>query len=353
MKHFKKIFLGIFISLLVGEVFSIMVIKAPPVKVNLFDPYLGWYPRASAAGWNAESGNFVKKSKLGFHDNNIDGSTSPACTMNFFGDSMTEAFQFKSDRNFSSIVEMKLSGSSKCKDFRVNNFGLSATGTLQQTRVMEIYGDKFPAQETALFLFLGNDLANNIYSKNEPYRPGYVERNGTPSIVEPDHRNSYSQIKNLVLTLSNYSNLARLLIASTIALNYEFTLVDDQNKQSNLSKMGIQVTNQSLEFHLKALEKSIDTLVAVSKKQNTALTIFLIPTGQEVTFGDSDLVIEIKKDVITHCKKLSILCIDILPKMYQSKGISNMSPYHLNGAGHLNLKGHQIISKILLANYTN
>jgi hypothetical protein len=346
--------MGILISLVVGEFFSTLIAKAPPVRVNLYHEYFGWHPRPGAAGWDIESSKFVKKSKTGFHDLNLDNSSVPNCTINFFGDSMTEGFQFSAEKNFSTILESKLSTSSSCTEFRVNNFGLSGTGTFQQSRMMEVYGKTYPAARSAIFLFIGNDLANNLYSEDTPYKPGILVKDDVVSIIESKYNTSFSKIKNFIAYLSDFSNLTRLLIASVISLNFNTkNYANTQDNKLDLKNMGIMVIREDIQMQLQALEKSLSIAKQISENQSSELTIFLIPTGEEVAYGDNQFVSKMKSKISLMCNDLSIRCIDLLPKMATENLNNKISLYHLNGIGHLSLKGHEKIASILINYYKN
>ena len=348
----KKLLIGILISLLIGELFSIVIYKAPPVRENLYDAYLGWYPRPGAAGWNTESGKFVRKSSTGFNDNNLENSIKRNCAINFFGDSMTEGFQFSPDKTFSTILESKLHSASGCEEFRVNNFGLSGTGTFQQSRIMEVYGKNYPASRSAIFLFLGNDLANNLYNNELPYKPGILVKEGVASIIESNYNTSYSKVKKYATYFSDYSNLIRLIIGSIIAVNQHSKIHNDSQKSStDLQKMGIMEIRETIEIQLQALEKSLAIAKQISQNQKTKLTIFIIPTGEEVALGDNKAISQIKSKINSICSDLSIRCIDFLPKMVIRTLDDEISPYHLNGVGHLNQMGHKKIASILVSYY--
>jgi hypothetical protein len=340
------------ISLLVGELFSILIYKAPPVRELYYDSYLGWYPRPGAAGWNTESGKFVKKSSTGFNDFNLNNSIIRDCTINFFGDSMTEGFQFSADNTFSTILENNLPSTSSCTEFRVNNFGVSATGTFQQSRIMEVLGKKYPASRSAIFLFLGNDLANNLYDNNLPYKPGISLKDGVATIIESNYSSSNSKVKKYVTYFSDYSNFARLIIGAIISVNHRSkNYSDSQKSNSDLKNMGIVEIPETIETQLLALEKSLTIAKQIAQNQKTQLTIFYIPTGQEVALGNNQALSQIKSKINVFCDDLSIRCIDLLPNMEKGTLNVKISPYHLNGVNHLNQKGHKKIASILVSYY--
>jgi hypothetical protein len=117
--------------------------------------------------------------------------------------------------------------------------------------------------------------------------------------------------------------------------------------------MGIMVIREDIQMQLQALEKSLSTAKQISKNQSSELTVFLIPTGEEVVYGDNQFVSKIKSKIGLMCNDLSIRCIDLLPKIANKNLNYNISPYHLNGIGHLNLNGHKKIASILINYYRN
>lgn len=266
---------------------------------------------------------------------------------------MLEGFQFKSKYTFSSILEQKLSKNNLCQKILVNNFGLSATGTFQQARIMEIYGQKFPAKRTAVFLFLGNDLANNIYSPSLPYKPGISIVGGQIVVNEANYQTSHKDLKTLISRLSDYSNLVRMfysLLEQNI-VSRQAGNVKGENAQS-LIDMGMLVIEENIQNQILAMGKSLEILSKNAQKQGTDLTIFLIPTGEQVARGDNWLVKEIKFEINNYCVNFQLKCVDLLQELRPINSNLNFSMFHLNGVGHLNLKGHSAIAKILL-NYFN
>lgn len=349
MNKKNKILLSITLTLIAGEIASLVIFKAPPIRENTYNSYTGWLPRAYASGWNTESGQYVSKSNLGWHDENLNSQFDPRCSINFFGDSMLEGFQFKSKNTFSSILEKKLSKNNLCQKTLVNNFGLSATGTFQQARIMEIFGQKFPAKRTAIFLFLGNDLANNIYTPSVPYRPGISIVGGQILVNEANYQTSHKNLKSLISRLSDYSNLVRMfysLFEQNIVLRQAGN-VRGENAQP-LIEMGMLVIEENIQNQILAMGKSLEMLSKNAQKQKTDLTIFLIPTGEQVARGDNWLVEDIKFEIDNYCVNFQIKCVDLLPELRQLNSNLNYSMFHINGIGHLNLKGNSTIAKILL-----
>ena len=106
-------------------------------------------------------------------------------------------------------------------------------------------------------------------------------------------------------------------------------------------------------MQLQALEKSLSIVKQISENQSSELTIFLIPTGEEVAYGDNQFVSKMKSKISLMCNDLSIRCIDLLPKMATENLNNKISLYHLNGIGHLSLKGHEKIASILINYYKN
>jgi hypothetical protein len=348
-----KILLSIALTLIAGEITSLVIYKAKPIHSNIYNSYTGWLPRAHTSGWNTESGQFVRKSNLGWNDENLNSQFDPKCSINFFGDSMTEGFQFKSKNTFSATLEQNLSKNNLCQKTLVNNFGLTATGTFQQARIMEIYGEKFPAKRTAVFLFLGNDLANNIYNPSLPYKPGITVLEGQIIVNEANYETSHANLKFLISRLSDYSNLIRMfyyLLEPDIVSQRTGNVNNEYAK--SLMDMGVLVVEDRIEDQILAMGKSLEILSRIAQKQQTDLTIFIIPTGAQVTKGDNWLMKEIKYEIDNYCINFQLKCLDLLPKFRQLNSHSNFSKFHIDGIGHLNLKGHSAIARILL-NYYN
>lgn len=352
MSKKQKIFLSIVITLIIGEIASLLAYKSPPIRENLYNPYTGWLPRPYAAGWNPESQEFVKKSNLGWHDKNLNSRFTSDCTINFFGDSMLEGFQFDSKNTFSAILERNLTKTARCPAFRVNNFGLSATGTFQQARIMEIYGQEFPSKTTGVFLFLGNDLANNIYSSNIPYKPGFRVLENRIVIEEANYETSFGKVKYFISRLSDYSNLVRMFYAllEQNIFSKRSGLVQNHESKS-LTDMGIMVIQEKFENQMIAMEKSLKNLSSVATNQKTDLTIFFIPTGEEVAKGDNRFVIEIKERLFNFCNNIDLKCIDLLPDLIKLNSTYSESSLHINGIGHLSLKGHLAVASALLKHF--
>lgn len=348
-----KFLLSITLTLIAGEVTSLLIFKAPPIQLNTYNSYTGWLPRAHASGWSTESGQFVKKSNLGWHDENLNSQFDPSCTINFFGDSMLEGFQFTAKNTFSATLEQNLSKNDLCQKTLVNNFGLSATGTFQQARIMEVFGQKFPAKRTAVFLFLGNDLANNIYSKSVPYKPGITILEEQIVITEANYQTSNANLKFLISRLSDYSNLIRMLyslVEQNIAPQRTGHVISEYDQ--SLMDMGVLVIKDSIKNQILAMGKSLEMLSRTAQKQQTDLTTFIIPTGEQIAKGDNLLIKEIKYEINNYCINLQLKCVDLLPKLRQLNLNSNLSKFHIDGIGHLNLKGHLAVARIL-SNYYN
>lgn len=354
MNRFLKLITVVVSVALVGEATSLVVFKAPTIAELAFNSYTGWLPRPSAAGWNAESFEFVKKSNLGWHDNNIKLNTKVQCTINFFGDSMLEGFQYDSQSTFSSILENNLSKTDKCHSFYVNNFGLSGTGTLQQARIMKIYGNKYSASRTGVFLFLGNDLSNNIYFSGTPYRPGFKMLGEEIMITEADYHVSYKKAKDFLARSADHSNLIRLILATYQSINTPQHSNDVEVSDFNsYTEMGIRPINEDIETQLLALEKSLEMLYLEAQEQETDLTIFMIPTGEEVAKGDNKLMDKIKKRIMYNCKGIRLNCIDLLPNMIKQNVGRNESSHHIDGVAHLSRSGNLAVASILLNFYKN
>ena len=322
------------------------VIKIPVFYPNYYDAGIGWLPRPGAAGWNLESGIYVRKGPLGWNDSNIVSNWKKECVLNFFGDSMTEGAQFNSSENFSSKLEKILPSTAQCPAYRVNNFGLSGTGTLQQALLLSKFCQNFPATRSAIFIFLGNDLVNNVYDTNLGLSPGFSSSEQGINYIKPQPRLQMSAFKRLIAKLSDNSNLVRLFLISASNQSLINSSVNVKN-ELNDNLRGIQYHAEDSKRQISSMKNSLIILSKNAKICETKFKVFFIPTGEEIALGETEEVEGLKRLLATICEGQSIECIDLYPSMKIAANNVPYSNFYLSLNGHLNSEGHSIIAQIL------
>ncbi len=355
MKRVLASTLSLIVAVLLCEFFILSQFKIPVFAPHIFSQEVGWEPRPNATGWNLESGELVAKGPLGWNDNNVGEAIKPRCAINFYGDSFLEAAQFSADRNFASLLEVFLNKSTVCKDFSVNNFGLSGTGTLQQSRILLKQGAIFPAEHSALFVFLGNDLSNNLFTSSNGLAPGFVGFPDKFEIREATYTGSQlrESIRNFVAPLTDHSDLLRLLANSLLNRSQQQSGTQVPYDAQSDRLRGIQINPNQKEWQLEVLRLSLIKNVVNAQQNNTKLTVFLLPTAKEIAFGDTSEVNEIKTNIFEWCSELNIICKDIYPELRRHNRVSGNSQFHLSLGGHFNLRGHSEVARILNQYYSD
>ena len=347
MKRFFAALISFSIALVLCEFLVNSYFKVPAFAPNIFDIKIGWKPRPNATGWNLESNEKVTKGPLGWHDR-IFKETNPVCTLNFFGDSFLEGAQFALQNNFSSILESQLKTDNSCKSVYVNNFGLSGTGTLQQARLLQEKGVIYPAQHSALFVFLGNDIQNNLFSSNNSRAPGFIGFPNEHTVVEPTYRNTYTKekIRDILAQISDFSSTFRL-IAITLMRTNRVTIDASLDKFTSSNFRGIGIDPERYEWEMEALRISLKQAAENAQQVKTELSVFLLPTAEELAFGDTIEVKKIKNELFVWCGDFRIYCYDTYEELKQRNGKFQGSKFHLSLNGHLNKEGHLEVAKIL------
>lgn len=341
-----SLFLGIVLSEIVGTKF----LKVPVFSANVYDSEIGWLPRPNSYGWNQESGRFIKKGPDGWNDPDIGKTDNPGCTFNFYGDSFVEGSQYPPEYTFSEKSRNEISGFSKCERVLVNNFGVSGTGTLQQARILERFGRQHPATNSALFIFLGNDLQNNLYS--DGLAPGFHDSSGMEKIIEPNRRGKLSSLKAFFAPITDHSTIARL-IANVLTGNNRFLVRDNTAAIVPINedqRRGISINEDNYLRSIFAFQQSLELTSKMAKSVNTELSYFLIPTGQEIALGETPFVYEVKKVFFDWCDEGDHKCVDIYPQLKAMNKSERKSQFHISINGHLNELGHTQISRFV-ANY--
>jgi len=338
------------IAIVLCEFFVNSYVKVPAFAPHIFDVNTGWKPRPNSSGWNLESNEKVTKGPLGWHDK-ILKETNPVCTLNFFGDSFLEGSQFPLQSNFSSILESQLKTDNFCKRVYVNNFGLSGTGTLQQARLLRDMGVTYPAHHSALFVFLGNDIQNNLFSSNG-LAPGFIGFPDKHKVVEPTYPNTYirEKIRNFLAPISDFSSTFRLILI-TLVSNKHGTIDTSSSKFTSSNFRGIALNQERYEWEMEALRISLNQAVNNAQQIKTELSVFLLPTAQEIAFGDTTEVKKIKNEFFNWCINFKIYCYDLYDELKQRNGKFTGSKFHLSLNGHLNKEGHLEVAKILYRFY--
>ncbi len=354
MKRVLASTLSLIVAVLLCEFFILPQFKIPVFAPHIFSQEVGWDPRPNATGWNQESGELVAKGPLGWNDDNVGKPVNPNCGINFYGDSFLEAAQFSAERNFASLLEVFLNKSTDCRDFLVNNFGLSGTGTLQQSRILLNQGAMYPAEHSALFVFLGNDLSNNLFTSNNGLAPGFVGFPDKFEIQEATYTRSplRESMRNFVAPLTDHSGLLRLFANSLLNRNQQQSGKQNSYDAQSDRLRGIQIDPNQKEWQLEVLRLSITKNVVNAQQNNTKLTVFLLPTAQEIAFGDTSEVNEVKAKIFGWCRELNIICKDVYPELRRYNRVMGNSKFHLSLDGHFNLRGHLEVARILKRYYS-
>ena len=343
--------LSLFLGIVASEIIATNFLKVPVFSPNVYDSEIGWLPRANAYGWNQESGRFIKQGPGGWNDLDIGKTGNPGCSFNFYGDSFVEAAQYPAEYTFSEKSRNGISGFSKCEGVLVNNFGVSGTGTLQQARILERLGTQHPAANSALFIFLGNDLQNNLYS--DGLAPGFHDSSGTEKIVEPDTRGKLSRLKALIAPITDYSATMRL-VANIVTGNNRFLVRDKSTVVSPINedpRRGITINEENYSRSIFAFQQSLELSSKMANSVHTELSYFLIPTGQEIAFGDTPFVNEVKRVFLDWCDQGNHKCVDTYPQLRARNKLEKNSQFHISIDGHLNDLGHTQISKIVVDHF--
>ncbi len=342
--------LSLCLGLLASEIIAINFLRVPVFSAYTYDSEIGWLPRANAYGWNQESSRFTKKGPFGWNDFDVSKTSNPKCTFNFYGDSFVEASQYAAADTFSEKSKDRISKYSKCERVQVNNFGVSGTGTLQQARIMKRFGTQFKAENSALFIFLGNDLQNNLYS--DGLAPGFQNTFGKEEIIEPEKRAKFSKLKSLLASITDHSAILRLV--AHIASGNNRMIIHSNSTSVSLVEQdpqrGINIDQDNYPRSIFAFLQSLEFSSQVANSIDTELSFFLIPTGQEIAFGDTAFVKEVKRNFLDWCYQGNHNCVDTYYQLKEINKLKNNTQFHLSIDGHLNELGHTEISRIV-ANY--
>ena len=345
--------LSLILGIVVSETMATNILKIPVFSANVYDSEIGWLPRANSYGWNPESGRFVKKGPGGWNDLDIGKTSNPGCTFNFYGDSFVEAAQHPPQYTFSEKSRARISRFSRCERVLVNNFGVSGTGTLQQARILERLGTQYQAANSVLFIFLGNDLQNNLYS--DGLAPGFDDSSGAEEIVGPNKRGKLSRLKALVAPITDHSSIMRL-VANIVTGNNRFLIRDKSTAASPINQdpqRGITIDEENYSRSIFAFQQSLELTSRLANSLHTDLSYFLIPTGQEIAFGDTPFVDAVKGVFFEWCDQNNQKCVDTYPQLRATNKLVRNSQFHISMEGHLNELGHEQVSRIVSDYFRN
>jgi hypothetical protein len=162
-----------------------------------YHPVLGWTQVPNAVFDLEESGEklHVGFNSLGFRESNHT-LVKPAGTKRIvvLGDSFCEVAQVNLEQTFFRRLQHLLNhdlGPASLK-WEAINLGVGDFGNAQAFIALEKYGLAFSPDIVLLEVFPLNDICNNsiglfglCHSKNDPYRPYYVESNGELALTSP------------------------------------------------------------------------------------------------------------------------------------------------------------------------
>lgn len=259
------------------------------------------------------------------------------------GDSFSEATQVSQQKNFSRILERRLS--SEGADWRVVNCGIAGNSVAEYL----FYGDSFRRffdPDWIIIQVSESDFSDDAFSNDKAIRLARDDKTGKIRVVRAGD-NFARDLKNAIVSLSPFSAFAYVKLKSYSRSSEEEGV--RQNVVGEASEAGVDQSRENL----KQILAKMKTLFG------PRLVILEIPDVPRLVGGSVDFKGEVifSTQLSEACRELDILVADPRDKFVKffqderafPKGFANTRP----GRGHLNRDGHELIGEELFETITS
>jgi hypothetical protein len=258
---------------------------------------------------------------------------------------MAEGIQVAEKDTFASLIE---SQKPICRNMRVNNFGVSSFGPLQELRLFEAKSVSFPATITIVSIFLGNDFDNLIAENNLKNYPQYKISDGTIEIIENTHRPSDFR-KSFSLLAGTIGDQSALFATVIEAMQKTRSSLRDENKtpsQPNNAETHKSVNYEK--YRLLAMKETLIRFQELANLRNTNLIFLVIPTPTRATIIERKESMTREKFVLRLCEEMDFNCLS-LTRFWADRKLTrkDTNGFFFGGVGHLTPLGHLSVAELL------
>jgi lysophospholipase L1-like esterase len=250
-----------------------------------------------------------------------------------FGDSFTWGWGVSQGEVFTDQMSLLMPG------YYVMNFGLDGTGTLQQLRLFEAYGeDQVAPGDTVLVMFFGNDFSDNLYGLlHAEVRDGQVQRVGPTKQI---------RAKGLGDTLKDSSYFINLVVYAADRI----TAAIKRRAASHRAQLA-SADPQSPE--LVALRYCLSEFQRTCAARGARFVAAYIPQqgelGEDVTRSSDRALAEaaLRQAFFSSAAALNIPTIDLLPAFLEAKRNDRSDRLTFPRDEHWNEHGHAVAAQAI------
>jgi lysophospholipase L1-like esterase len=251
-----------------------------------------------------------------------------------FGDSFTWGWGVSESKILTDRMSLLM------PEYRVSNFGLNNTGTVQQFTLFEAYGkERLQAGDILILMFFGNDFFNNVgdslraeLKDGQIRRVGPTEAFGAKRIVDVMKDSSY--LLNLLIYSAD-SMLERLKQKRADTRVQELAGLSD-------SSLEVIITRYFLERFKKSVEEKQARLIVAYIPQQGELGEALEPSDNRMTNE------RILRQAFFACaKSLGIRTLDLLPYFLEAKRSGLYDRLTFLRDEHWNENGHAVAANAI------
>lgn len=311
-------FLGIIITIMAFELY----LKGTEIKLpyKKFDTVYGsTYQKNSSIQIHKEGFFLGKTNKYGFVGN-IEGFSSKNYNIAFYGDSFTEAFQLKSENNFTSLIEKELNKKTAVKT-TVLNFGISNVLLKDLFIRKKTLGSKFKIDLDIYFL----DNLQFIYYPEGIFNGLDLQNTCNNLEVVPNNSKSFQLYKKIAFFVENSSCLNLFLDMIFVIKRNQFTFFQSNSNNSRIFDNNINTVDGYDNM------PKINTLILSELEKENSIFIFRETVNPKV------------KKLLRQYKIPFFECKPILDSL-RNKGINPYYWERTRTIGHLNPIAHRILA---------
>ena len=312
------------------------------------DPVLGLHGKPNFAGriHKQDFDVWVAHDENGFRrQDNVRPVPAAAKNIYVLGDSFVWGWGVSQGREFTDQMNLLMPG------YRVHNFGLVATGTVQQYVIFQRYVmPRMNRGDVVLLAFYVNDFADNVGRTMGGTLYAKVE-NGTIRTVPPDGTAVSGKLKNKLKDWSYLFNLVTYC-ADRFGQSRAVATPPDSDKPASAGRASAAMSDDSPEvqvtkFYLAALKKACDD-------RQVALVVAYLPGTADLGEYDPRRIdipcpeqIACRSAFFRCTAALKIETIDLLPYFLQAKKSGRCERVTFSHDPHWSETGHRLAAEVL------
>ncbi|PID29333.1 MAG: hypothetical protein CR982_02995 [Candidatus Cloacimonadota bacterium] len=343
MKSIIKVFLTYLIAIIINIFLWNLIVETFIFKSSggYFDKEIGKRGISyKHSVWSSEGYSNLILDSLGFNNYPYKLEKDPnQKRVVIIGDSFTEAFQVDRDSNFVTLL-----GKSLGSGYEVLNFGISGA-----TMSDHIYTSNFISKklDPDIIILEVNTLADFGSENFNPQNWLHIENDKNSYKISSNYSlDKKTKIKNFLYNFSGLSGYAIVRFKELIYSIKRFSSVDNSsNKSFDLQKKKEELENL-VSWELSCLKKNYTNIVVISLDNLPIIedNKFKLPNKSVSRKFEEDLI---KSKLLSE----NIELIEVEKKIMELSLKNRISYIGANnkkvGFGHLNNKGHRVVSKIL------